>query len=424
MKKKKYRTNPHNSGAFEPSDNHSDFYNGAPGERPLYQEKRDTGDARYVQKTSRHQAAAGHRKETADPRDKNALLGILRAAIILVILLIAFFAFWKAVKLYEDNLWLNNQSSTDNSSPVIHNVAQGDQFDITAENGQELIAEQIVAWQKTERLIRTIEDLLIRNNVALAINRCQQVLALNPSHIGALEHLGQLYLDQTMYGEAINTYIRLLGLNPARIDFQLALLNALDLYGDSDAVIQVAHWYQDTNVYNEEVQHFLARAYYTQEKYEEAVPAFERVLKDSPRNAGILEKLAVSLLRLEQYEKALEVLEQQVDITYRDQECYRRIAICQAQLMQGKQAVETLGKSAHLFGPDRVASWIQDPLMDPIRMDRSFQILADNILSEEYRRYLETVAKSIEQRKEEDIAPQLKMSDEQKVDAVLQQSRQ
>jgi tetratricopeptide (TPR) repeat protein len=213
-------------------------------------------------------------------------------------------------------------------------------------------------------------------------------------------------------------------LNPARIDFQLALLNALDLYGDSDAVIQVAHWYQDTNVYNEEVQHFLARAYYTQEKYEEAVPAFERVLKDSPRNAGILEKLAVSLLRLEQYEKALEVLEQQVDITYRDQECYRRIAICQAQLMQGKQAVETLGKSAHLFGPDRVASWIQDPLMDPIRMDRSFQILADNILSEEYRRYLETVAKSIEQRKEEDIAPQLKMSDEQKVDAVLQQSRQ
>ena len=152
------------------------------------------------------------------------------------------------------------------------------------------------------------------------------------------------------------------------------------------------------------------------EHHEEAAAAYERVLKDSPRDVFALESQAVSYMRLEQYDQALATLQKLVEIEFRDQIAHKRLVTCYAQLGMAEEAVQVMGKSAHVFGADTVAMWIQDPMMDPIRLERAFQIYADGVVTEEYRRYLEEMARAAERKPLQEVGPQLDMPETQGVD--------
>ncbi len=422
MRKKKKRSQSPGSSGFDQLPANTDFYAGAPSEQPLYQEQRET-DAGRVRKTARHQAVAGRREETVDPREKMALIAILRAVITILALLIAFFMLWKGIKIYEESVWMEKQGVPE-VAPVMQDVLLTDDLDINADDPAISFESRVETWKETERLVRSVGDLLLRDNINQAIKRCNQALKLDPAHIGALKYLGQLYFEQEMYLEAVNTYIRLVSVDPSRGEFQLALMKALDAYNDPEATVHVAKWYQEQHAYDADVQRYIANAYYRIENYTEAVAALERVLKDTPRDVEMLEKLAVSYMHLEDYENALSALERQVAISYRDPLCYRRMAICNAQLGNTAQVVQIFGKSAHLFGADTVGMWIQDPLMDPIRLDHEFKLFADSVMTEEYRKYLEQMARSMEQKSDERILPQLEMSETEAIDAELLKPRQ
>ncbi len=417
MKKKKRSSKHKGSSGFDHLAAQTDFYAGSPSERPLYQDHPDA-DMRRVRKTARHQAVSGRRKEEVDPREKMALVAILRATITIILLIIAFFMLWKGIQLYEESIWMENQPAPE-AAPVMQDVALVEDFDISAESAQSSFSDRIDVWKETERLVRSVGDLLVRDHVDQAIDRCQQVLKLDPAHIGALNYLGQLYFEKEMYVEAVNTYIRLLSVDPSRTDFQLALLKSLDAYGDPDATIRVARWYQDQNIYNEDVQRYMANAYFKKEQYADATTAYERVLKDSPRDVTVLANQAIAYMRLEEFDKALASLEKQVVISFRDPVCYKRIAVCYAQLGKGEEAVQILGKAAHLFGADTAGMWIQDPMMDPVRGNRTFQMFADTVVTEEYRKYLEQMAQAMEHQKEEGLAPQLDLPDNDAIDSEL-----
>ena len=374
-------------------------------ERPLYQD-RPVSDFNRVHRTSRHQAAAGGRKEGVDPRDKMALAGILRSVIMILVLLILFFLVWKGVTIYEERVMLENQLAIESSPGLVNAAAGVDAMQFSLEG-------RIEAWWEIERTISAVEELLIRNNYDQAIVRCQDILRITPYNITALEYLGELYLEKGMPAEAIDAYSRLLSVDPSREDVQQDLMKALDAGRDDEAIILAARWYQDRNTYDESVQRYLANAYFRLERYAEAAEAYARVVKDSPRDVQVLENQAVSYMALNQYDQALAVLEQQVGISLRDPECHQRIANCYAQLGMAEETVQILGKSAHLFGPDTVLLWIKDPLMDPIRMDRTFKAFADRVGGEEYRKYLERVAQTLEGDPEEYIAPQIGLSDDE-----------
>jgi len=396
---KKRKTQSQNHGTGQPIKQ-ADFYTVARREKPLFSD-RTNEDPVASRKAIRHEKGPGRAVER-DPRERVALIAVIKAAITLLFLFILFFMLWKGIKLYEESIWMENQPAQE-VSPVMNEVALVDEFDISAQNAKESFSERLEVWSETERLLRSVGELLLRNNVDDAIDRCQQILRMDPAHIGALQYLGELYFQKSMFVEAVNTYIRLLSVDPSRNDFQLALLKSLDAYGDAESTISVAQWYQSKNIYNEDVQRYLANAYYSQEKYVEAAAAYERVLKDSPRDIVVLEALSIAYMRLEQFDKALTVLKKLVSIEYRDPLFYRRLAYCHAQLGQGTETVQVLGKSAHLFGADTVAMWMQDPLMDPIRRNRDFQLFADTVMTEEYRKYLEQMAQAMDRKDEPTI---------------------
>ncbi len=412
-KKKKEETTTPPAGLEHPTLN-SDFYSSAPTESPLYQDGAEL-DRNRVRQTERHKAAPGLSKETIDPREKMALLAILKAAMMLLMLLIAFFMLWKGIKLYEESVWMEGQPEEE-LSPVMFELPVPEHAETGEAETGESFAARIKGWQEADRLVGIADTLLLRNNYDAAIERCQDALRLDPAHMEALKKLGELYFEKGMYPEAINTYIRLVSIDPSRKDMKRRLITALDANGDAQSVVAMALWFNDTNGFDEGINRYLANALFKLEEYAEAAPVFERVLKYSPQDADILQALANCYMLLEQYEQALVVLEQLQTINFRDIHGYKQILICHAQLGHGPETVKILGKAAHLFGQNTVISWISDPLLDPVRQDPKFQAFADSVGGEEYRKYLEKMAEAIEGSSDKGIDPQLAMPKQEELD--------
>ena len=70
-----------------------------------------------------------------------------------------------------------------------------------------------------------------------------------------------------------------------------------------------------------------------------------------------------------------------------------------------------------------IIGWIQDPQLDPVREDRAFQSFADRVGGEEFRRWLEKVAKNTEGNKQKGIDPLLKMPESELLDNDLLKAR-
>ena len=419
--KKKQSSKHYKSGNIDNLPESNDFYTGAPTERPLYQVRREA-DRMRVRKTGRHQAVRGRRKEATDLREKMALVAILKAGILLMVLVICFFALWKGIGIYEEKLFDERQPAVEVSQVLTH--LQGAASADASTTAEVSFAERVEMWKKAERLVGTVDNLLLRGNVEQAIQRCNEALEVDPTHMETLKRLGSIYFDQGMYVEAINTYIRLLSVEPSDPGLQIELLKALNAYGDSEAMIAVALWYNEQNSFNTLVHHYLANAYFAQENYPEAIKAYERVLVDEPEDIESLNNLSIAYMQQEEYKKAVDTLDTLSIVDLRNPDCYKRMSFCYAQLGKEESVVQTLGKSAHLFGPNVVAQWIQDKKLDPVRMERSFQIFADSVVTEEYRKYLERMAKTMEQSDEPEIDPQLELPKNEIVEPELLRNRQ
>lgn len=403
---------------FKQAPVQSDFYSSAPTERPLHQDRIDNDSVR-VRKTGRHQAAAGKRKETADPREKQALLAILKAGILILLLIIVFFLLWKSISIYEERMFMESQVAQETSPVLQQQATLVEEFHINDQEARQMFAERVEAWKEAERLVRSARGLVSRNNLDQAIARCQDALRVEPSHLEALELLGQLYFEKGMFVESINSYMRMLSIDPSQSDLQEQLIKALDAYGDAPAVIYMSQWYLEENNYAANVQRYLANAYYNQEEFDKAAEAYNRVLNDVPNDVNAREKQAQSYMQLSEWELALASLDQLREINYRDAAYYHDIAICHAQLGHSQETVQTLGKAAHLFGQNVVVGWVQDPQLDPIREDRTFQAFAERVGGEEFRKWLEKVATSMEADERKDITPQLKMPEKGSLDQEL-----
>lgn len=399
-KKSRKNSSARSSGGFDRiTSSQTDFYSATPSEKPLNDDS-SISSSKQVRKTNRHQTAAGRRADKMDPREKMALLAILKSVVMVLLLLIAFFLLWKGIGLYEESVWLDH-ADVPEKSPVLQEVILTDDFDILNQDSREQFAARIEGWKEADRLVRSADVLLHRNIYDQAIDQCQDALRKDPSHRGALERLGRLYYAKKDYVEAVNAYIRLLSVDPSQKKVQVQLIQALDAFGDYKAVKYMTEWYLDVNIYNVDVQRYLANALYAQESFEDAVGAYDRVLLELPDDVLALERHAGACMQVQKYEKALVSLSRLREKHYRNPTYYKQIIICNAQLDRSRDAVLTLGRAAELFGAPMVMGWIQDPKLDRIREDRGFQAFTDRVGGEEFRRQLEHMAQNMERRDED-----------------------
>ncbi|MCK4564551.1 MAG: hypothetical protein KAU94_07745, partial [Verrucomicrobia bacterium] len=269
--RKKHEKNRSRRSSEDPSHPSSgsnvEFYAASPTEKPLYGD-RTVSDSKQVHRTSRHRASTGRREEKMDVREKRALMAILKSIIIIFLLGIAFFMLWKGISLYEESIWLDH-AKEDEGSPVLQEVVLVEDFDIQNQDTREKFADRVELWREADRLVRSADALLLRSIYDQAIERCQDALRLDPAHMGALERLGRLYFEKENHVEAVNAYIRLLSVDPSRPDIQKKLIQSLDAFGDAEAVMYMAEWHLEQNMYDAEIQLYLANARYTREEFAE-----------------------------------------------------------------------------------------------------------------------------------------------------------
>ena len=358
-----------------------------------------------------------------DPREKQALMAILKSTILILLLLIVFFMLWKGVGLYEESIRMEHESVPLNAR-ILQEVVPLETFDLQDQDARDEFGERIARWKDADRLVRSADALLQHNIYDQAIEQCRDALRKDPSHRGALERLGALYYAKSNYIEAVNAYIRLLSVDPSEKKTQKLLIQSLDALNDYRAVRYMAEWYLDQNIHDTEVQRYLADSLYAQEEFEAAVEAYDRVLRQTPNDFKVMEFQATACMHLQQYEKALVVLEKVREHDHGNPDHYKKIVICNAQLQRGRETVQALGRAAHLFGEKMVIGWIQDPQLDPVREDRAFQAFTDRVGGEEFRHWLEKVASSIEAEGQQPaIGPQMEMPSEETQKNELQIQR-
>jgi tetratricopeptide (TPR) repeat protein len=384
---------------FHESHPASEFYTARPPEKLLHEEHSTLGNT----KTKKHTKET--RKERGDLRDKADLLGLLQLASIALSLLVVFFSLKTGIGFYEESQIaadLAKSSLMQDQTPVMQAVELIKSFDIQNQESRQLFAERVESWKEADRLIRSADALLLHNIYDQAIAQCLDALKIDPSHRGALERLGKLYYAKKEYAAAINVYIHLMSVDPSHKEIQKNLIQALDAYGDDKAVVYMTGWYFDRNTYDPDIQRYLANALFNQKKFDEAIAAFSRVLRDSPEDTHAMERLATAYMQTEQYEKALDMLETLRKKNYRNPVYYKQIVVCNAQLERGKETVDALQRAAQLFGEQMALSLIQDPRLDPVRENVAFQRIADRIGGEEFRLWLEKMASEIQTRKQDD----------------------
>lgn len=411
------------AGSYDPASSGTEFYSAGPVEKPLVDNARGSAAHREY-KTGRHMANAKRRAGKMDPREKMALIAILKSAIMILLMVIAFFMLWKGIGLYEESILLGHIGNSD-KSPVLQEVEWVEDFDIQNQDSPERFAQRIALWKEAERLVHSAEALLQHNIHDQAIDLCQDALRRNPAHRGALEQLGKMYYASGNHIEAVNAYIRLLSIDPSHPRIQKRLIEALYAFGDYNAVRHMAEWHFEKNVHDADIQRYLANALYAQESFEAAAEAYDRVSRDFPKDIQSREQQVFAYMQTGQYEKALVPLAELRKNNFRNPAYYKQISVCNAQLGRVDDTVLFLGRAAQLFGQQVVLAMFQDPQLDPVREERVFQALVDRVGGEEFRRELEMLAereKALE-KKEADIEPQLEMPVSKLQDEALSRPR-
>ena len=373
----------------------TDFYKASPSEKPLVGQPADESQAKHsAQSTLRHQHAGRFRKKENDIRDKKALEAILRFVALGLLLLIILVMLMKGIGLYEKRMVLNNENkikakkgSSDNDLALVNT------FNLSKEIDLEKFTQRVKDWEKVEQIMRSANALSDQNIYDKAIEEYQTVLTIIPSHMKALERLGDLYTQQKEkdYTKAINIYQHLLNIAPGQVEVQKKLIEALSHTKNTAATIFMSTHYLKTHLYDSDIQRFLANSYYANGDYAQAIKAYKRILLNDTENKEVLESISISYIQLNKFSLALYYLKQLIENFSSNEAYYLQISLCHAQLKDGKKTVQTLSRAAQIFDRTLVVGWVKDPLFDPVRNDRNFTMFIDRIAGIETRKQMESL---------------------------------
>ncbi len=314
-------------------------------------------------------------------RDISALVYTLRLLIILVLLTGGFLLVRVGIGLYQERLFIEQQQEI--PPAVMSEVPLTKSMKFDSEKSIDFFTSQCVKWENENTNLRAAHELIKRDYLEKALERCNYVLSLNPSNKEALEMAADLYTRLDKLVEAINAYIRLLNLDVTQKAVQEKLIEALYFHNDYEAVIQLSNWYYEKAMFNERVHYLLFRSHKELDQIEEALKISDRILKASPDYVEVANDRIELLIILKRFNEAIEEFDRLQTKRYRDPLFYRDYASCHAQLGQVKDAVEVLGKAVNIFGRSQVISWLASSDYDKIRSDSYFNTFSIRVGGEE-----------------------------------------
>ena len=155
----------------------SDLYDSSYREKSL-QDNELASRATQVKRIDRTEKKKG----LANPkRDISSLFTLMKIALLLLVILVAFFLVRAGINIYNERL-KTDQIELMQTSPVLKPIELIGVIDIEQEPDKiSFFEKEIARWEASRRHVRAAEQLLFRDNLVQATERAQQALIENPA---------------------------------------------------------------------------------------------------------------------------------------------------------------------------------------------------------------------------------------------------
>ncbi|KKR91287.1 MAG: TPR Domain containing protein [Parcubacteria group bacterium GW2011_GWC2_42_12] len=156
----------------------------------------------------------------------------------------------------------------------------------TAVEGENLNTEQ-----RAKQLFSQVEECKRRGDLALAENKCIEIIGLDSKNIAAFKELGRLYFEKKQYEEAKQTFEHVLKLKEDDEDIYENLAQIAREKGDLNEARD--EYLRSININKQNAQtHFnLACIYRAMSKWPEAIRSLKKALKIEPANPKYLDTM-------------------------------------------------------------------------------------------------------------------------------------
>jgi protein O-GlcNAc transferase len=223
-----------------------------------------------------------------------------------------------------------------------------------------------------------------------AIAAYQQAIALGPKHIDSFNNLANIFAASGQYEQAAHLLQRALLVAPTHAGICLNLGNALFQQGDTEAAIDAYEKALKLQPYTPDILHnlaiaydkkgdsaealdYLAHAFFREQKYEEAISAFYKLLQLKEGEPYIYLNLSDCLANTNQEEESLEILHTGLRVHPESSHLYARII---AVLFRCSRNAEALGTAQELAQnhPDNLGMYFEYQLMVPVLYESQAEI--------------------------------------------------
>lgn len=158
-----------------------------------------------------------------------------------------------------------------------------------------------------------------QRNFELAILSYEKVIESDPSRDSAYYGLGMVYIKMRRFEKALPLLEKAVELNPEYKDAFYYIGNAHQDLKNYETAAEAYRKYLESNPENAwESYYRMAVCYVEQEKYDEAISAFQEALKDKPDEVRMVYDLAQAYEKSKQYDKAEETYKRISQLTPED----------------------------------------------------------------------------------------------------------
>jgi len=172
-------------------------------------------------------------------------------------------------------------------------------------NKEKEIAPFSVIVQETDGILYRELGVFSPDSNIRAIAAFKSAVFLEPKNPVLFSELGDLYISNNQFNEAVVAYREAVGLKSGYFRAQFGLAKALALNNSPEEAISIFQQLVEThNQY--EVNYEFGRTLFNQARYEEAITQFKNVLKVEPSHANTLYSIG---LALEEIDKPLEAID-------------------------------------------------------------------------------------------------------------------
>ena len=191
-------------------------------------------------------------------------------------------------------------------------------------------------------------------NDSLAVQTYVKVIELDPKDMESKNALGQLYYKTKDFDKAIETLKEVIDqADPKSKEYSQALYNlaiSYDFIGQSDKALQAYHNALEANPGDKDLLFNLGRLHFMQKNYEKAIESFQQVLETDPDDFDANQNTGNAYLQLEKYNDAIPYFEKATQIKPDSFNAWNNLGVAYVRAGMAEKGQEAFAKAEALKG--------------------------------------------------------------------------